>query len=100
MLEPARRDPSPVESLRSAVRRLPSSQIRAVANAGIGRSDLIPLWFGEPDVPTPRFICEAASRALAAGDTFYQPNAGIPQLRSALAADMNRLYGPALTGAN
>ena len=100
MLEPARRDPSPPDGLRTAIRRLPSSKIREVAHAGIGRSDLIPLWFGEPDVPTPAFIGEAASRALAAGDTFYQPNAGIPELRETLAEYMNRLYGTALTARN
>jgi aspartate/methionine/tyrosine aminotransferase len=102
MPERAHRDPSPspVEGLRPAIQRLPSSLIREVADAGRGRSDLIPLWFGEPDVPTPAFICEAASRALAAGDTFYQPNAGIPELRSTLATYMNRLYGTALTDRN
>ena len=57
--------------LRPRIAQLPSSKIREVADAGRGRADLIPLWFGEPDVPTPAFICEAASRALAAGDTFY-----------------------------
>jgi aspartate/methionine/tyrosine aminotransferase len=100
MLEPAHRAPSPLDGLRPSIQRLPSSQIREVADAGMARSDLIPLWFGEPDVPTPAFICEAASRALAAGDTYYQPNAGIPELRAALAGYMNRLYGTALTDAN
>ncbi len=90
----------PEPGLRAAIARLPSSRIREVAHAGMGRSDLIPLWFGEPDVPTPAFICEAASRALAAGDTYYQPNAGILELRAALARYMNRLYGTALTPDN
>jgi aspartate aminotransferase len=80
-------------ALRPRIAGLPASKIREVADAGMGRADLIPLWFGEPDVPTPAFICEAASDALRAGDTFYQPNAGIPELRSALADYMNRLYG-------
>ncbi len=100
MLEPAQRVLSPFAGLRPAIQDLPSSQIREVAHAGMGRPELIPLWFGEPDVPTPDFICAAASRALAAGDTFYQPNAGIRELRDALAAYMNRLYGTGLTGAN
>ncbi len=51
-------------------------------------------------MPTPAFICEAASRALAAGDTYYQPNAGIPELRAALADYMNRLYGTGLGPGN
>jgi aspartate aminotransferase len=89
-------EPAPaglMAALRPRIAGLPASKIREVADAGIGRADLIPLWFGEPDVPTPAFICEAASRALEAGDTFYQPNAGIPELRTALADYMSRLYG-------
>jgi aspartate/methionine/tyrosine aminotransferase len=86
----------PALGLRSAIEALPSSKIRDVADAGRGRADLIPLWFGEPDTPTPKFICDAAARALAAGDTFYQPNAGIHELRSTLADYMNGLYGAGL----
>jgi aspartate/methionine/tyrosine aminotransferase len=86
--------------LRAAIARLPSSKIREIAHAGMGRADLIPLWFGEPDTPTPEFICDAAARALAAGDTFYQPNAGILELRATLAEYMNGLYGARLTPEN
>jgi aspartate aminotransferase len=93
MLEPVPAKAGLTPALRPRIAGLPASKIREVADAGMGRADLIPLWFGEPDVPTPGFICAAASRALRAGDTFYQPNAGIPELRSALADYMNRLYG-------
>ena len=93
MLRPAQAMTDPVSGVRPSIVALPSSKIREVANAGIGRSDVIPLWFGEPDLPTPEFICQAAARALAAGDTFYQPNAGIIELRAALADYLNRLYG-------
>jgi aspartate aminotransferase len=86
----------PTSGLRPTIASLPSSKIREIADAGMGRTDLIPLWFGEPDTPTPPFICAAAARALAAGDTFYQPNAGIHELRSTLADYMNRLYGARL----
>ena len=87
----------PVDDLRRSIGSLPSSRIREVAHLGMGRDDVIPLWFGESDLPTPKFICEAAARALAAGDTFYQPNAGIAPLRTALSDYMNRLYGTKLT---
>jgi aspartate/methionine/tyrosine aminotransferase len=86
----------PAHGLRPTIASLPSSKIREIADAGSGRADLIPLWFGEPDTPTPAFICDAAVRALAAGDTFYQPNAGIHELRSSLAEYMNGLYGARL----
>ena len=86
--------PSPaIDDVRDAVRRLPASKIREVANLGMGDESVIPLWFGESDTPTPAFICDAAVEALAAGDTFYQLNLGIPELRDAIAAYMNRLYG-------
>ncbi len=58
---------------------------------------MIPLWFGEPDKPTPQFIREAAKDAIDEGQTFYQPNLGIVELREALASYSNGLYGTALT---
>jgi len=90
----------PIDHLRQTIAALPSSKIREVAHLGMGRDDVIPLWFGESDLPTPQFIRDAAARALAAGDTFYQPNAGIAELREALAAYMNRLYGTGLSRDN
>ena len=100
MLEPIPVPADLIHALRPRIAGLPASKIREVSDAGVGRADLIPLWFGEPDVPTPDFICQAASRALEAGDTYYQPNAGIPELRAALADYMNRLYGTAFGPGN
>ena len=77
---------------RAAVERLGVSLIRDVANAGMGLDDIIALWYGEPDQPTPEFICLAAAASLARGDTFYTENFGIPELRVALAEYMSRLY--------
>lgn len=78
--------------MRDAILNLPASRIREVARLGMGRSGVIPLWFGEPDVPTPQFICDAAAAGLAAGDTFYTPNRGTPELRDAIAEYMTGLY--------
>ena len=78
---------------RDAVRALDSSKIRAVANAGMGRADLLPFWFGEPDQVTPAFIRDAAIASLTAGETFYSHNLGIAELRSALANYTARLHG-------
>ena len=47
----------------------------------MGREDMIALWFGEGDAPTPLFMA-AAARALDEGRTFYAPNRGIPELSS------------------
>ena len=82
----------PSGALRSAIERMPASRIRDVANEAMGMEGLIPLWFGEPDVPTPDFICQAAADALFRGETFYTPNRGMPDLRHALAGYTSALY--------
>lgn len=78
---------------RDAVRALSQSKIREVANAGMGREGVLPFWFGEPDEVTPAFIREAAVASLNAGETFYNQNLGIPELRDALAGYTARLHG-------
>lgn len=79
---------------RPAVLALRASKIREVANAGMGRDDVLPFWFGEPDEVTPEFIRRAAIGALEAGETFYTQNLGIPSLRSTIAAYASRLHRP------
>ncbi|MCW5624656.1 MAG: pyridoxal phosphate-dependent aminotransferase [Burkholderiales bacterium] len=79
---------------RSAVLELRDSKIREVANAGMGRDDVIAFWFGEPDEVTPEFIRRAGMDALAAGDTFYTQNLGIPPLRQAIADYVTGLHRP------
>lgn len=78
--------------LSRSAQSLPESGILKVAKYGWEQEGLIPLWAGEGDVPTPRFICEAASAALADGQTFYTYQRGIPALREALANYFSRLY--------
>lgn len=80
-------------AIRPAVVELEDSLIRRVSDGAMGRDDVIPLWFGEPDMPTPDFINEAASAALAAGHTFYTPNRGLPELCDAISGYMTRLHG-------
>jgi aspartate/methionine/tyrosine aminotransferase len=77
---------------RTAVRSLVASQIREVANAGMGDAAILPFWFGEPDEVTPAYIRDAAVAALAAGETFYTLNLGIPELREALAVYLSALH--------
>jgi aspartate/methionine/tyrosine aminotransferase len=81
------------DALAHAARSAPESGIVEVANYARGREGLIPLYVGEGDTPTPAFICEAATRALAAGETFYTWQRGIPPLREALARYHTMLYG-------
>ena len=78
---------------RERVRRLESSKVREVANAGFGKPGLLRFWFGESDQPTPAYIREAAARALADGRTFYTHNLGAVELRQALDLYLARLHG-------
>lgn len=79
---------------RATVQSLGASRIREVANAGIGLSDVLPFWFGEPDQETPAFIRDAAKQALDAGDTFYTHNFGIAPLRESIARYLSALHRP------
>ncbi len=79
--------------MRQAIVNLQESKIREVANAGMGRSDVLAFWFGESDEVTPEFIRQAAIDSLNAGETFYSHNLGLPELRSEIAAYMSGLHG-------
>jgi aspartate/methionine/tyrosine aminotransferase len=80
-------------ALRREAREAPNSGIVEVMNYGRNRPGLIPLWAGEGDLPTPDFICEATSRSMRAGETFYTWQRGIPDLRAALARYHTRHFG-------
>ena len=80
--------------MRDVIRQLPGSKIREVANAGLGRSDVLAFWFGEGDDVTPAFVRDAAIASLGQGETFYSHNLGLPELREALAAYASALHRP------
>lgn len=79
--------------LRPDIAELKDSQIVDVWKMGFSVPDVIGLWVGEGDVPTPEFICDAAARALKDGKTFYTQKRGIPELRQALIDYHRDLYG-------
>jgi aspartate/methionine/tyrosine aminotransferase len=58
----------------------------------MGRTDIVPFWFGESDQPTPAFIRAAAIASIESGETFYSQNLGRPYLREALADYLSRLH--------
>jgi aspartate aminotransferase len=62
---------------------------RARALEAEGR-EIIHLEIGEPDFDTPEHIREAAKEALDRGETHYVPAPGIPALREAVAAFLER----------
>ncbi|MCW2238026.1 pyridoxal phosphate-dependent aminotransferase [Azospirillum canadense] len=78
--------------IRPGIQALPASAIVTVANHGRGRDGLIPLWFGEGDLPTPDFIREAADRAIRDGHVFYTYQRGLPPLREVLSAYLERVH--------
>jgi aspartate/methionine/tyrosine aminotransferase len=82
-----------LDHIRANVRNMAPSGIVAAMKYGFGREGMIPLWAGEGDLPTPDFICDAATRSLKAGETFYTHQRGIPELREALATYHAKLFG-------
>jgi aspartate/methionine/tyrosine aminotransferase len=72
------------DPVRGEIATLLPSGIGLISRQGNGRAGLIPLWFGESDLPTPAFIRDAAKRALDDGMTFYTPSRGALKLREAI----------------
>lgn len=77
--------------------KAPLSKIREIiAYAGkleAAGQRIIHLEIGEPDFDTPAHITAACKKALDEGKVHYGPVTGIPELRAAVAARYNRLYG-------
>ncbi len=84
---------SNVKYLSQRVAGLKPSGIRKFFDIAATMKDVISLGIGEPDFTTPRPIIAAGQRALEAGETHYTSNAGILELRQAVADNLARLYG-------
>ena len=82
----------PIAPIRPAIEALEDSRIVEVWKLGFQVPDVIGLWVGEGDLPTPAFICDAAAEALKRGETFYTHKRGIPELRQALIDYHQRIY--------
>ncbi|MDH5505697.1 MAG: aminotransferase class I/II-fold pyridoxal phosphate-dependent enzyme [Anaerolineae bacterium] len=72
---------------------LPPSGIRKFFDVLANMPDVISLGIGEPDFVTPAPIVQAGIRSLESGNTGYTSNSGTQELREALAAHVDRLYG-------
>ncbi len=85
---------TPTARLRPQVQDLVSENIATLATQAGPLEGVIPLWYGEGDLPTPPFIRDAAKQALDAGRTYYVPDMrGNAELVQALSAYQTRLYG-------
>ena len=78
---------------RDAVTSMPRSGIREIMDLAWQTPDCLHLEVGEPDFGTPEHIREGGVRAIHEGKTRYTPNAGIPELRAALADKIRRVNG-------
>jgi aminotransferase len=72
---------------------VPPSGIRKFFDIAATMQDVISLGIGEPDFVTPDVILQAGVASLQRGDTKYTSNSGTAELRRALAAKTERLYG-------
>jgi len=67
-----------------------SAEAAAFAAEG---NKVYPFHLGDMNIKTPAYLMEAATKAMKDGKTGYCPNAGIPQLREALADDVSASRG-------
>jgi aminotransferase len=82
-------------------REVLSRRVRAVKPSGIRKffdivatmPDVISLGVGEPDYVTPEHISQAGIASIQRGETHYTSNWGLLELREAIAAHLERLYG-------
>jgi aminotransferase len=87
------RAPLAERALSERVQAVPPSGIRKFFEILASMDDVISLGIGEPDFDTPRAIIEAGVESLREGRTHYTSNYGTLELRRALAAHLERLYG-------
>jgi aminotransferase len=93
MTTDVRRAPLAERALAERVRSVPPSGIRKFFDILATMTDVISLGVGEPDFDTPRPIIEAGVESLREGRTHYTSNYGTVELRRALAAHLEGLYG-------
>ncbi|WP_209374158.1 pyridoxal phosphate-dependent aminotransferase [Brevibacterium renqingii] len=74
----------------------PASSIRKMFNLALDFPDAVKLTVGEPDFNTPEHIKAAGIRAIENDNTRYVANAGIPELRQALARKYSGRWGRGL----
>jgi aspartate aminotransferase len=90
------RDPPvrpPLTPYAPSISAVPYTRIRELGEIAMSMDGVLRLYFGESNLPTPRFIVDAAFQALEDGHTFYSENAGLPALRGQIAEQYRLLHG-------
>lgn len=92
-------NPNIPESVRAVAQD--GTQLRyALMEMAAEMDDVLKLGRGDPDLPTPQHIVDAANEAMRAGRTAPTPVAGMPELRAAIAEHMQRENGIPATAEN
>jgi aspartate aminotransferase len=78
------------ESVKPSATLAAGAKARELKAKGISVFDFS---LGEPDFHTPKHICDAATEAMAKGQTHYTPAGGTADLRKAIASWYGRTYG-------
>jgi aminotransferase len=92
-VNPAVHELSETGRIARRVASLRPSGIRKFFDIAATMQDVISLGIGEPDFTTPEPILKAGLRSLERGETHYTSNHGKLELRQALSAHLERLYG-------
>ncbi|HEX6216071.1 MAG TPA: aminotransferase class I/II-fold pyridoxal phosphate-dependent enzyme [Vicinamibacterales bacterium] len=79
-------------NLRSELTGIAESPMVQIATIAESMPGSLKLCYGESDLPTPAFICDAAHQAALAGHTFYTHTAGALELREAIATKIDQLH--------
>lgn len=79
--------------LSKSAQDLRPSGIRRYFDIATTMDDVVTLGIGEPDFVTPGHIVDAGLQSLQRGQTGYTSNAGIYELRAAIAAQVESRYG-------
>ncbi|HEX6164840.1 MAG TPA: aminotransferase class I/II-fold pyridoxal phosphate-dependent enzyme [Vicinamibacterales bacterium] len=79
-------------NLREEFLRVAESPMVQIATIAESMPGSLKLCYGESDLPTPAFICDAANEAMRAGHTFYTHTAGYRELREAIADKLFELH--------
>jgi len=87
-------------NMSSRTKAIPLSGIREMMDLALTIPGVLRLEIGDPDFSTPKEITAAASAWAASNRMGYPPNSGLPELRAAIAAKVERVNGIACTAAN
>lgn len=79
--------------INQTVKKIEISGIRKFFNLVAGTKDMISLTIGQPDFPTPMHVKEAGKKAIDDNFTSYTHNAGLLELRKAVAGFVQEKYG-------